>query len=89
MTRTLTFDLLLIGQALDDVHAMKRVEITCMYGKPAMAPQSLNDIPFTVKDVCIDGKIQDFYIKRFILEALGGDDAVKDYVLMNIESGVA
>jgi hypothetical protein len=90
VTETLKFDLLLIGRALDDVHAMKTIEIACVFGRPAVAPQSLTEIPFMIKDVRIEGVVPDFPVKQFILETLGGEDAIKDYVLMNADaSGVA
>ena len=89
MMETLTYDLLIIGRALDDVHSIQRLEVTCVYGKPAVAPHSLSEIPFMIKDVRLEGKIPDFAIKQFLIESLGGEDVLKDTVLMRAEAGSA
>jgi len=89
MTETLKFDLLLTGGVHDDVVAFKKVEITCVYGRPAVAPRSLDEIPFTIKEVAIEGRIPDYQVKEFIIDALGGMDKLKDSVLMNVKGGVA
>lgn len=89
MTDTLKFELLLTGGDQDDVVAHKTIEIVCMYGTPAIAPLSLSEIPFTIKEVLVEGKVQDFHVRHFLIETMGGADALKDACLMRVKGASA
>lgn len=89
MRTVLRYDLLLTGGLDDDLIKRMQVEITCTFAPPVYSPTTMDEIPFLIRDVLVDGKEPAYEVREFLLDALGGRNALKDQVLMQAKGASA
>lgn len=90
MHKLLSFDLLLTSHEMDDLAARAKIDISCVYGVPAAMPTSDSEIPFTIKEMLLNGHVCDFHERQVLLKVFGGVERVKEILFQSdLTGGVA
>lgn len=53
------------------------LEVVCIFGPPTATPDAPTEIPLTIKEMLLDGKLLGYNERELMLNLIGGTEAIK------------